>query len=313
MFDCIFNEIKKHDTIIIHRHEKPDGDAMGAQIGMKQLILENFPDKRVYTVGDQARYLDFMEDAATNDIPDDAYKGALAIILDCGSPALISDKRYTLAAKTLRMDHHIFCGQIADVEVIDTSFESCCGMVTEFARACHLNINKIAAKALYTGMVTDSGRFRYDDTNARTLQLASLLLEVGVDTNEIFRNLYADSYENKKLKAQFTLKIRFTPNNAAYIYTTLDELKELDVDTSYVSRGMVGLMSDMKGVCAWVNFTETENGVLCELRSDALNINPIAVKYGGGGHMKASGATVKDCETAMALLNDLDLLIGETR
>ena len=73
---------------------------------------------------------------------------------------------------------------------------------------------------------------------------------------------------------------------------------------------MVSTMADIKGVDIWVNFTETDRGVLCELRSSRFNINPIAVKYGGGGHAKASGATVADYETAMAMLRDLDELTG---
>jgi phosphoesterase RecJ-like protein len=83
------------------------------------------------------------------------------------------------------------------------------------------------------------------------------------------------------------------------------------MDTFAVSRGMVNTMADIKGVDIWVNFTETENGVLCELRSATKNINPIAVKYGGGGHAKASGAKVADRETAMRMLADLDQLAGE--
>ena len=94
-------------------------------------------------------------------------------------------------------------------------------------------------------------------------------------------------------------------NNVAYIYTTLDEAKSYDADTFTISRGMVNTMSDIKGIDSWVNFTETEDGVLCEIRSSKHNINKIAVKYGGGGHMKASGATLKNREEAMALLNDL--------
>ena len=65
-------------------------------------------------------------------------------------------------------------------------------------------------------------------------------------------------------------------------------------------------MGDIRGVDIWVNFTEAEEGVLCEIRSSKYNINPIAVKYGGGGHEKASGATVPDRETAMRMLQDLD-------
>ncbi len=308
MFEEILNEIKKHDTVVIHRHGKPDGDALGSQIGLKHIILENFPDKRVYTVGDGAGFLSFLEDSVMDEITDSTYNDALAVILDSGSAKLICDDRYTLAPSTVRIDHHIFSEKIAMREVIDSSFESCCGMITEFALESGLTINKMAAQALYTGMITDSGRFRYDSTNARSLRLASVLMDAGVDSSSLYRNLYADTYENKKLKAQFTLKIKFTPANTAYIFTTKEEIAELNVDPFSISRGMVGLMADMKGVGIWVNFTETENGIWCELRSDEININPIAVKYGGGGHKKASGATVRDYDTAMAMLRDLDEL-----
>jgi len=173
MFEAILEEIKAFDTIIIHRHNKPDGDAMGSQIGMKHLLLENFPSKKVYAVGDDPRFFSFMEGSVMDQIPDSTYEGALAMILDCGSASLISDNRYTLAAKTVRMDHHIFCGQIADVEVVDTSFESCAGMVAQFAVESGLRLNPLSAKSLYTGMVTDSGRFRYDATTSRTHALAA--------------------------------------------------------------------------------------------------------------------------------------------
>jgi phosphoesterase RecJ-like protein len=209
------------------------------------------------------------------------------------------------------MDHHIFCENICDTEVVETSYESCCGMVADLALPCDLRLNPTAAQALYTGMVTDSGRFRYDSTGARTFRLASFLMEQKFDTNEIYRNLYANDFEQMKLRAGFIMKIRFTEKNVAYIYTTREEFEALGVDSFTVSRGMVNTMSDIKGVDIWVNFTETEKGVLCELRSSRYNINPIAVKYGGGGHMKASGATIKDRQTAMAMLQDLNDLIGE--
>ena len=134
-------------------------------------------------------------------------------------------------------------------------------------------------------------------------------METGFDTNEIFRDLYADDFASKQLKAKFILKIQFTPDNVAYIYTDRAEFDALGLDTFTISRGMVNTMADLKGVSIWVNFTETAQGVLCELRSNQYNINPVAVKYGGGGHQKASGATVADRETAMAMLRDLDALV----
>ncbi len=308
MFENILQAIKEYDTVIIHRHSRPDGDAMGSQIGLKHILLENFPEKTVYAVGDDPKFFGFMEDSQMDEIPDSVYEGALAIILDSASRHLISDGRYAKAAKTARMDHHIFCEKIADEEVVDTSFESCCGMVTQFALESGLHLNPLAAKSLYTGMVTDSGRFRYDGTTARTFRLASALMETGFDTNTLFRELYADDLASKQLKAKFLLKIQLFGANVAYIYTTLEEFRELGVDTFTVSRGMVNTMADLRNVSIWVNFTETQEGVLCELRSNRYNINPIAVKYGGGGHQKASGASVPDRETAMAMLRDLSAL-----
>jgi phosphoesterase RecJ-like protein len=311
MFEKILDEIKKYGKIIIHRHSNPDGDALGAQIGLYEIIRTNFPEKTVYKVGDGARRYSFMDGSTMDEISDAEYEGALAIILDTSAKALISDDRYTLASCTARIDHHIFCEQIADVEVTDTSFESCAGMIAEFAKESELVLTVAAAKALYTGMTTDSGRFRYDSTTSRTFALASFLTEKEFDITEIYRELYSDDYERMKLRAQFVLKIKFTDKKVAYIYTTAEEALATGADTFTVSRGMVGTMADIRGVDIWVNFTETESGVLCEIRSSKYNINPIATKYGGGGHAKASGATLADREEAMRLLADLDAMIEE--
>ena len=312
MFETVMQDILRYDRIILHRHKKPDGDAMGSQVGLKHILKENFPGKEIYAVGDNAGFFGFMDDAVMDEIPDSFFAGALAIILDCGAPGLVSDDRYALAEKTIRFDHHLFVGKFCDEEVVDSSFESCCGLITAFAVEQDLRINSLAAKSLYTGMVTDSGRFRYDSTTSRTFQLASHLMADGIDTTSIFRNLYADTLESKQQKAQFIQKIRLTERNVAYIYTSLQEFNQLGMDTFAVSRGMVNTMADIKGVDIWVNFTETENGVLCELRSATKNINPIAVKYGGGGHAKASGATVKSKEEALAMLQDLDDMMRES-
>ena len=308
MFEKILEAIKQFDTVIIHRHSKPDGDALGSQIGLREIIKENFPEKTVYAVGDGSARYGFMEGSQMDDVADSVYQNALAIVLDTSAAALISDDRYKTAKQTARIDHHIFCEEICDIEVTDTSYESCCGLITEFAVESGLKLSRLAAKSLYTGMVTDSGRFRYDSTNANTFRLASFLMEAGFDTNEIYAQLYADDFSFIRLRAQFVLKIQFTENNVAYIYTTKEEAATYNADTFTISRAMVGTMGDIKGVNVWVNFTETEDGVLAELRSNKYNINPIAVKYGGGGHAKASGATLKNREEALQMLNDLNLL-----
>ncbi len=298
--------INLFDTIIIHRHSSPDGDAIGSQIGLRDVLKHNFPDKHIYAVGDAPGRYAFVEDSIMDDIGDETYQGALAILLDMGASHLVSDNRYTLAQKTIRIDHHQYAETFTDFEIIDTSYESCAGLVTQLCQEWGLVVPSNGAKALYTGMVTDSGRFRYDSTNSRTFRLASFLFEQGFDARDIYTNLYQDDLKMIQLRASFVLRIQLTENGVAYIYTTREEVEKMGVSTFTVSRGMVNTMAEIKGVNTWVNFTETEDGVLCELRSKTQNINQIAVKYGGGGHIKASGTTVKDKAEAMSLLNDLD-------
>ena len=123
--------------------------------------------------------------------------------------------------------------------------------------------------------------------------------------------LYADDFDMIRMRATFVLRVKFTENRVGYIYTTRDELAATGLDSFTASRGMVGVMSDVRGVNIWVNFTETDAGVLCEIRSNKYNINPVAVKYGGGGHAMASGATLPDHKTAIAMLADLDAMMKE--
>lgn len=308
MFEAIKKLIEQYPRIILHRHKNPDGDALGAQLGLKRILMENYPDKEIFAVGDMTPRYAFMVTTPIDEIEDSAYEGALAILLDSATPPLICDDRYTLAAATARIDHHIFCEKFTDEEVIDTSFESCCGMITAFAMESGWQVSAEAAKSLYTGMITDSGRFRYDCTSSQTFRLASFLIERPFNTSDIYRELYSDDISMIQLRARYTLKINTTPEGVAYIYTPIEEAKEYGVDTFTLSRGMVNVMSEIRGIHSWVNFTETEDGVLCEIRSNRYNINPIATKYGGGGHQKASGATLKNRDEAMAMLEDLKAL-----
>ncbi|MDE7439660.1 MAG: bifunctional oligoribonuclease/PAP phosphatase NrnA [Clostridia bacterium] len=312
MFKEALKLIKKYDRIIIHRHSYPDGDALGSQTGLAAILKDNFKNKEIYVVGDVATRLPFM-DGKMDEIPDEYYKDALAIILDCGSAHLVCDERYKTAAATLRIDHHLFCGKFCDYEVIDSSFESACGMVAMLAKECKLKLSPVSATALYTGMVTDSGRFVFDSTSARTFSLAAFLMSQPIDLNTLYYNLYAEDFDEIIEKADNMHKIKFTENRVAYIYTAREDLPANADAAPIVSTGLVGLMRDIKGVHAWVNFTESDDGVHTEIRSNKYNINPIAVKYGGGGHKKASGCTVHDKATAMKLLADLDALAAEDK
>ena len=308
MFEQILEQIKNHNTIIIHRHTNPDGDALGSQIGLKHIIKDNFPEKTVYVVGDSSRRYGFMDDSVMDIIPDEVYRDALAIVLDTSAKSLICDDRYTIAKTSCRIDHHIFVEKIADIEVTNTTYESCCGLIAEFAYESGLKLSPMSAKSLYTGMVTDSGRFRYDSTTSQTFRLASFIMEQPFSTGDIYKNLYSDELKFVQLRAKFALKIQTTEHNVGYIYTTLDEAKSYGVDTFTISRGMVNTMAGIKGIDIWVNFTEDEvnNCIITEIRSSKYTVVDIATKYGGGGHPKACGCSIASFDVADQLLRDLD-------
>lgn len=309
MFKDVLDAINSHDTIIIHRHFNPDGDAIGSQIGLKNLLSENYPDKKIYACGDAAGRYSFVEGSSPDDIPDERYSKALCFVLDSATPSLVSDERYKTADLTIRFDHHKFVEKFCDIEIVDDTFESCAGLIAYFAKTTGLKLSAKSAKPLFTGMVTDSGRFRYGSCSSRTFALASYLTEQKFTTADIYSNLYVDDLAMVRLRATFLLKSKFTDQNVGYIYTDYEEFKTYGVNSFTISRGMVNVMAEIRGVDIWVNFTETEDAVLCELRSSKYDINKIAVKYGGGGHLLASGATLKNKDEAFNMLNDLDDLI----
>ncbi len=298
--------IRQYPVIILHRHGMPDGDAIGSQTGLKKILQENFPDKEIFAVGDLSNRYSFIPGSVPDEVPDSLFPQALCIILDCGSAEMISDTRYLQAAATVRFDHHLYQGDIAQLDISDSSFESASGLIADFAFSCGLKISADAALPLYMGIVSDSGRFRYDSTSPRTLRLAASLLETGIDTNALYLALYSSSVEEIQRRAHFVMKIQYTPGGVAYLYNSADEVARLGMSIFDVSRGMVGVMADLKGIDIWANFTESESGILAELRSSLYTIQPVAVKYGGGGHAKACGATLKNKEEVQAMLADLD-------
>lgn len=308
MFKDIYNKIKEYDTIIIHRHSNPDGDAWGSQIGLKESIKCTFPNKNIYAVGDYSERYAFI--GPLDEISDDIYKDALVIVLDCGATHLISDERYKIGKFIIKIDHHIPVEDYGDINYVDTSRESCAGVITELIMDSNLLLNSFAASALFTGIVTDSGRFRYNSTNSKSFECASYLLKEEFDVQYIYNNLYVEDLEKIKLKAYLTTKFKVTDANVAYLINTLEEVNSYNMDPFSVSRGMVGIMAGIKGIDVWVNFTEDiDHSVMVEYRSSGININQVAVKYGGGGHLQASGCKLVDMSKINDVLDDLDKLV----
>lgn len=306
----VYNKIKEYGTIIIHRHSRPDGDAIGSQIGLKEAIKRSFPYKKVYVVGDENEKFNFL--GKMDEISDDVYNQALAFVLDSGDDFLVSDDRYKKAKFTIRIDHHLYKGTWCDLEVLNSNEISCASMIADMVFKTKMKLSELGAQALFTGIVTDSGRFRYDGTSAKTFEIVSKLYEYGFDANIVYNKIYLEDIKVVKLRAQLTMNFKISSGGVAYLMNTQEDIRKYNTDIFIISRGMIGIMAGIKGIDIWANFTEDENNnVLVELRSSKYNINSVAVKYGGGGHKQASGATVANFDICKDIIMDLEKLMEE--
>ena len=313
MIKKLIKSIKKYDTIIIHRHSRPDGDALGTQLGLKYAILATYPNKHVYAVGDMNPRISFI--GKMDEISDETYKDALAIICDVAVETMVSDQRYKLAKEVYCIDHHTNSSNVCDNDhfIVDSTRAACAEYVAEILMKNKFKLNEDAAKALYTAIVTDSGRFQYNETTPRTLRIAADLLDYGFDPQKIYNKLYVDTLEKRKLTAEFTSRFSLTEKNVAYMFNTKEDLLKYNISFNDCSRGMVSCMAGIENILIWANFTqdpETDK-VVCEFRSRGFSIVDIAKKYGGGGHDQACGATIDNFEVAKEILHDFDLRMVE--
>ena len=308
MYKQFLKKIKEYGTIIIHRHGRPDGDALGSQIGLKEAILATYPYKKVYAVGDINSKLTFIGDVDT--IEDSVYNNALVIVLDSSDTNMINDERYKLGRFIIKVDHHISNCNYGDLNIVDTSEISCASLLAKIIFSNNMKLTSHGARALFTGIVTDSGRFRYSGVSSETFTIASKLLKYDFDFNEIYNNLYVEDLEIVKLRAEMVSKFKISEKGVAYLFNTQEDIKKYNTDIFTISRGMVNVMAGIKGIDIWANFTEEENKkVIVELRSSKYNVNQIAVKYGGGGHKFASGATVEGLHVIEDIIKDLESIM----
>lgn len=313
--EAILAKIKEYDRIMIFRHLRNDGDCVGSSKGLKRIIQLTWPDKEVYLIDhDTAQYLEFMgpEDP---EVPDEIYENALGIVVDTASEARISNPKYKLCKELIKIDHHIPLEDYGDLSWVEEERSSCCEMIVVFYDAFkdQLKMDPEAATYLYTGMVTDSGRFKYDGVTGDTLRMAAILLDVGVDTQTLFARLYLEAYEYLKFKAHIYERMQITPNGVAYIYIDRAMQEEFSLSLEQAS-ACIGNLDSIRGCISWLAFIETgdeQGSIRVRLRSRFVHINSIAENYHGGGHACASGATVYSRAEADALLADTDALVKE--
>lgn len=305
--DILFEKIEQYNTIIIHRHERPDGDALGSQLGLALALKNKYPNKNIYCVGDASRRYGFM--GYMDLITDDKYNDALAIIVDVAVANMVSDQRYKLAKEVFVIDHHKNDCDITPNFLQDTSRIAAAEYIAAMLYDRGFEITKDVATALYGGIITDSGRFLYGYSK-NTFIIASKLSESGADAKFIYDNIYVETKEERQMKNYFQNKIQYI-GKVAYMKNDYSVFEKFNVEFQDISRGMVSLMAGISDVEIWCNFTydKDKDKVICEFRSRNIPIVDVAKKYGGGGHALACGCTINDFKEADLVLNDFLELI----
>lgn len=309
----ILEKIKSYDRIIISRHFRPDGDAVGSTLGLAKILRLSFPKKEILVVNDD--YSDYVAFLGKEDGPisDDLYEGALQIVIDTATPDRISPKKYNLAKELIKIDHHIDVNHYGDLSWVEEERSSACEMIVDFYNSFkdELKIDADAALCLYAGMVTDSGRFRFSSTSGESLRMAAILLDQGIDTETLFARLYLEEFDYLKFKSYVYNKMKITENGVAYIYVD-KKMQEKFGLTQEQASNTVSMLNEIIGSIAWLAFIDNADGTIrVRLRSRFMTINQLAEKYHGGGHACASGATVYSKKEMKQLISDADELVKE--
>ena len=311
----IIDKIREYDRILIFRHKRMDGDCVGATKGLKAILRESFPEKEVLIPDNQ--HSDFLAFLGADDplLPPEGYADALGIVLDTGTADRISNPDYRLCKELIKIDHHIPVDDYAHYAWVEEERSSTCEMVAQFHAYFPevLKLTPEAAAYLYTGMVTDSGRFQFRGVSGDTMRMAGLLLDQNIDTDWIHSNLYLRDFDELKFKSRVYEEMSITENGVAYIYVSR-QMKEAFGLTNEAASAVVSYMEHIKGCLCWLAFIENDEPdttIRVRLRSRYVAINPIAEKYRGGGHACACGATVYNGAEVQALIRDADALVKE--
>lgn len=310
---AIFNKIKQYDRIIITRHIRPDGDAIGSTKGLCRILRLTFPNKEIYLqTEDGSDYLAFLgkDDDAINP---ELYKDALLIVIDTATADRISNSHYNEAKEIIKIDHHIDIKPYGNLCWIEDWRSSSCEMIAYFYKtfADELVIDKEAATYIFCGMVTDSGRFRYEATTGETLRLASLLLDCGVDTETLYSNLYLEDFDYLKFQAYVYKKMQVTEHGVVHLYVDNAMQRKFKLTSEQASEA-ISFLKGIKECIAQIAFIDMPDGTIrVRLRSRFMTINQLAEKYGGGGHQCTCGATLHTLDEIEPMLKDADKMVAD--
>lgn len=305
IYKSIYKEIKRAKKIVIARHIGPDPDALGSSLGLKDIILNTFPNKEVYVVGSPASKFKYLGNL---DKFDNSMYDALLIITDTPNFSRVDGCDIRRFKKSIKIDHHPFLEKMCTIEWIDESASSASQMIMELVNKTKLKMSKEAAEKLYLGLVADTNRFMFAYSTAKTFSLVSNLLETtGIDITKIYNKLYERPYKEIKFKGYVSQNFNISKNKCGHIKIKDEIIKQFNVDAA-TAGNVVNEFNHITEMLIWVTITEDIDlgSYRISIRSRGPIINDIAAKYNGGGHIYASGVRLKTDDEINDLLIDLD-------
>lgn len=304
-------EIEEADSIVILGHIRPDGDCVGSCLGVYNYILDNYPQKTVDIYLDPFKS-EFMflrgAERVLHEKQEKTYE--LCISLDSGDLERHGEflPFYHTAKRTMCVDHHISNQGFGDVCYVMTNCSAAAECIYTLLDADKIGME--CAECLYLGIVHDTGVFKYNNTTKQTMEIAGSLIEKGARSQLIIDGtFYQKSFKQNKMLGK-ALDASFLALEGRVIISCLtkDVFDEFDA-TSLDTDGVVDALRITDGVeCAlWMYEYPNQGTFKCSLRSNELvNVNKIACKFGGGGHVRASGCEVTgDKDSIMEQILDM--------
>jgi len=307
----ILKLIKKYDTIVIARHINADMDALGSQLGLKEVIKETFENKKVYAVGAYSSKFKYVGQLDKEDDLD--FDNTLLIVTDTPKQSRVDVEDLSLYKHRIKIDHHPFEEKFCDLELIDEKKSSASEMIVDLCYNTKLKLNKSAAEKLYMGIIADTNRFLYPATSADTLLTASKLVrDFNIEPPKLYEMMYLRSLDEIRFEGYFFQNIKVTKNGVGYIKITDEIQKEFKMDPASIGN-MIGELSYIDDLLVWITFSEDkkQNLVRVSVRSRGPAINTIAMQYNGGGHKLASGIRIPDFTLSDEIIDKLDKLCEE--
>lgn len=306
LYKEIYKTIKKYDTIVIARHVGADPDALASEIALRDIIINTFPNKKVYAVGYPASKFKFL--GLLDKFTEDLYNNSLLIVLDTPDLKRIDNVEPNKFKYVIKIDHHPIVDKYANIEWIDDKASSTCQMIIELVFNTKLKMTKESAEKLYIGVISDTNRFMFSYTSSKTFALISKLIKkTNIDFTSLYEALYLRPIKEVRFEGYIANNLKISENGMAYIVITDDILTKYDVDTATAGK-MINNFNYIEEVLVWAFFSvDKANDIIRgSIRSRGPIINEIATHFGGGGHIYASGVRIKELSDIELLVNELD-------